>query len=201
MNSNEYRFSEAVVTLLKGIVNEATDTRMWNTILDQQVYIENYVSKIGLKLMIHKQDGYAYLKQNDYTDDEKSIPRLVTRRQLKYLTSLILVLLRKELMDLNKNIDSGRYIISKSSIIEKVRPYLKGTNDEAKQRKEIETEINAIEKMGFIRLLKNSNDEYEISSLLRGFVDAQWLQDLDEKLKGYRDYVKGNSKTGEFVDE
>ena len=176
MNSNEYRFSEAVVTLLKGIVNEATDTRMWNTILDQQVYIENYVSKIGLKLMIHKQDGYAYLKQNDYTDDEKSIPRLVTRRQLKYLTSLILVLLRKELMDLNKNIDSGRYIISKSS-------------------------INVIEKMGFIRLLKNSNDEYEISPLLRGFVDAQWLQDLDEKLKGYRDYVKGNSKTGEFVDE
>jgi len=104
-------------------------------------------------------------------------------------------------MDLNRNSDSGRYVIFKSSIIEKVRPYLKDTNDEAKQRKEIETEINAIEKMGFIRLIKNSNDEYEIIPLLRGFVDAQWLQDFDEKLRDYMDYAKGNSKAGEFADE
>lgn len=201
MNSKEYEFSEAVVALLKGIVNESTDTRIWNTILEQQVYIEDYVSKIGLRLMIHNQDGYAYLKQNDYGEDEKSIPRLVTKRQLKYLTSLILVLLRKELIELNKSSDLGRYVISKASIIEKIRPYLKDTNDEAKQRKEIETEIHAIEKMGFIRLLKNANEEYEIIPLLRGFVDAQWLQDFDEKLKAYVDYAKGDSKTGEFADE
>lgn len=200
MNSGEYEFSEAVIALLKGIVNEA-DTRIWNTILEQQVYIEDYVSKIGLRLMIHSQDGYAYLKQNDYVDDEKALPRLVTKRQLKYLTSLILVLLRKEVIELSKNSDLGRYVISKASIIEKVRPYLKDTNDEAKQRKEIETEINAIEKMGFIRMLKNSNDEYEIIPLLRGFVDAQWLQDFDEKLKAYVDYVKGDSNKGETTDD
>lgn len=201
MDSNEYRFSEAVVALLKGIVNEASDTRIWNTIMEQQVYIESYVSKIGLRLMIQSQDGYAYLKQNDDGENDKSIPRLITRRQLKYLTSLILVLLRKELIELNKNSDLGRYVISKESIIEKVRPYLKDTNDEAKQRKEIETEINAVEKMGFIRLLKNSNDEYEIIPLLRGFVDAQWLQEFDEKLKAYVSYAKGDSTTGEIADE
>lgn len=201
MDSNEYRFSEAVVALLKGIVNEASDTRIWNTIMEQQVYIESYVSKIGLRLMIQSQDGYAYLKQNDDGENDKSIPRLITRRQLKYLTSLILVLLRKELIELNKNSDLGRYVISKESIIEKVRPYLKDTNDEAKQRKEIETEINAVEKMGFIRLLKNSNDEYEIIPLLRGFVDAQWLQEFDENLKAYVSYAKGDSTTGEIADE
>lgn len=201
MDSNEYRFSEAVVALLKGIVNEASDTRIWNTIMEQQVYIESYVSKIGLRLMIQSQDGYAYLKQNDDEENDKSIPRLITRRQLKYLTSLILVLLRKELIELNKNSDLGRYVISKESIIEKVRPYLKDTNDEAKQRKEIEAEINAVEKMGFIRLLKNSNDEYEIIPLLRGFVDAQWLQEFDEKLKAYVNYAKGDSTTGEIADE
>lgn len=192
MNPNEYNFSEAVISLLKGIVNEASDERIWNTVLEQQVYIENYVSKMGLRLMIHAQDGYAYLKQNDYADEEKPLPRLMTKRQLKYLTSLILVLLRKELIELGRNTDLGKYVISKESIIEKVCPYLKDTNDEVKQRKEIETEINAIEKMGFIRLLKNSNDEYEIIPLLRGFVDAQWLGDFDKKLQAYSDYAKGD---------
>ena len=201
MDLNEYAFSEALIALLKGIVNEASDVRIWNTILEQQVYIEDYVSKIGLQLIISNQDGYAYLTQIDYREEQKPLPRLVTKRQLKYLTSLILVLLRKELIEMNKNSDLGRYVISKTSIIEKVLPYLKDTNDEAKQQKEIETEINAIEKMGFIRLIKNSNDDYEIIPLLRTFIDAQWLQDFDEKLKTYIDYAKGDSETGEIADE
>ena len=201
MDLNEYAFSEALIALLKGIVNEASDVRIWNTILEQQVYIEDYVSKIGLQLIISTQDGYAYLKQIDYGEEQKPLPRLMTKRQLKYLTSLILVLLRKELIEMNKNSELGRYVISKTSIIEKVLPYLKDTNDEAKQRKEIETEINAIEKMGFIRLIKNSNDDYEIIPLLRTFIDAQWLQDFDEKLKAYIDYAKGDSETGEIADE
>ena len=201
MDSNEYLFSEAVVTLLKGIVNQASDTRIWNTILEQNVYIESYVSKIGLRLIIQREDGYAYLKQNNGEEDGKSIPRLINRRQLKYLTSLILALLRKEMMELNKNSDLGRYVISKESIIERMGPYLKYTNDEVKQRKEIESEINAIEKMGFIRLLKNSNDEYEILPVLRGFVDAQWLQEIDEKLEEYANYAKGATNTGDIADE
>ena len=201
MDLNEYAFSEALIALLKGIVNEASDVRIWNTILEQQVYIEDYVSKIGLQLIISNQDGYAYLTKIDYREEQKPLPRLITKRQLKYLTSLILVLLRKELIEMNKNSELGRYVISKTSIIEKVLPYLKDTNDEAKQRKEIETEINAIEKMGFIRLIKNSNDDYEIIPLLRTFIDAQWLQDFDEKLKAYIDYAKGDSETGEIADE
>ena len=201
MDLNEYAFSEALIALLKGIVNEASDVRIWNTILEQQVYIEDYVSKIGLQLIISNQDGYAYLTQIDYREEQKPLPRLITKRQLKYLTSLILVLLRKEVIEMNKNSDLGRYVISKTSIIEKVLPYLKDTNDEAKQRKEIETEINAIEKMGFIRLIKNSNDDYEIIPLLRTFIDAQWLHDFDEKLKTYIDYAKGDSETGEIADE
>ena len=135
MDINEYAFSEAVIALLKGVVNEASDVRIWNTILEQQVYIEDYVSKIGLQLIISTQDGYAYLKQIDYGEEQKPLPRLMTKRQLKYLTSLILVLLRKELIELNKNSDSGRYVISKASIIEKVLPYLKNIAPMLKYRR------------------------------------------------------------------
>lgn len=196
MNTDEYAFSEALIALLKGVVSEAADTKIWNTLMEQQVYIEDYVSKIGLQLIIHRQDGYAHLKQIEYESEEKALPRLISKRQLKFLTSLILVLLRKELIELNKNTDLGRYTISKAAIIEKVRPYMKDTNDEAKQKKEIEAEIGSIEKMGFLRLLKHSNDDYEIIPLIRGFVDAQWLEDFDKKLNEYREYAKGESTDG-----
>ncbi len=197
MEKSDYEFSVAVVALLKGIVSEATHSKIWNTILENQIYIEEYVSRIGLRLIIQHQDGYAYLKQREYEDDEMEIPRLVSRRQLKYLTSLILVLLRKELIELNKGEISERNIISKAEIIEKVKPYLKDTNDEAKQKKEIETEIKRIEDIGFIRLLKNSSDRYEILPLVRGFVDAQWLENFDYKLMEYMDYGRGIKKAGE----
>ena len=30
--------------------------------------------------------------------------------------------------------------------------------------------------------------------ILKTFVDAQWLADLDERLKGYRDHIAGTDK-------
>ncbi|PID67206.1 MAG: hypothetical protein CR959_01385 [Fusobacteriales bacterium] len=180
--------SVAIVSLLKGVVNENTHVKIWNTILDNKIYINDYVSKIGLKLTIFEQDGYAYLEQREYEDDENPIPRLVSKRQLKYLTSLILVLLRKELIELHKDSIVERNIISKEQIIEKVSPYLKDTNDEVKQKKEIATEIKRIEEMGFIRSLKKSVDSYEILPIIRGFIDAQWLENFDDKLNDYMVY-------------
>ncbi len=189
INKEDYEISVALVALLKGIVSETSNVKVWHMIIENRPYIEEYFSKIGLRLFI--QDGYAYLRQRKYEDDEKEIPRLVSKRQLKYITSLILVLLRKELIELNKDDIMERNIISKIQIIEKVKPYIKDTNDEAKQKKEIETEIKRIEDMGFIRKLKNYSDRYEILPIMKGFIDADWLENLDDTLKVYMQYQAG----------
>ncbi|AYZ74416.1 DUF4194 domain-containing protein [Fusobacterium necrophorum] len=191
MDKNIYEFSVAVVTLLKGVVNESTQTKIWNTIIENQIQIEDYISKMGLTLMVQTQDGYAYVKQREYKDDEMEIPRLISRRQLKYNTSLLLVLLRKEYAESNKEESIGRSIFSKKQILEKMRTFLKDTNDEAKQKKEIEQEIKRVEELGFIRALKNSEEQFEILPLIRGFVDAQWLENFDEKLEEYANYGLG----------
>lgn len=39
--------------------------------------------------------------------------------------------------------------------------------------------------MGFIRFLRNSKDTFEVQKILKAFVDAQWLNEFDLRLKEY----------------
>ncbi len=180
-------FSKTLVALFKGVVSENKQTKEWSVIISNQVKIEDYIMKLGLTLVIQKQDGYAYLKQRVYEDDEIEIPRLIAKRPLGFSTSLILVLLRKEFAEMNKIGVNERFVLSENDIIEKVKPYMKETNDEVKQRKDIIRCIKQVEDMGFLIRLKET-DQFEIVSLIRGFVDAQWLEDFDEKLLEYKNY-------------
>ncbi len=188
MDKNNLSFSTVLVALFKGFVNEATQPKFWNDILENQMRIEDYVSQIGLTLVIQNQDGYAYLKQRSYANEEQEIPRLVRKHQLSFGISLILVFLRKELIEINKSGSNERFIISKQEIEEKVRHYVKDSTDEIKSKREIESNLKKIEEMGFIRSLKDSNTQYEILPIIRGFVDAQWLEDFDDKLQEYMNY-------------
>lgn len=201
MDKNNLSFSTSLVALLKGFVNETTQPKLWNNILEKQMQIEDYVSKIGLTLVIQGQDGYAYLMQRKYYNEEEELPRLISKRQLSFGISLMLVLLRKELMEINKSNSDERFIISKQEIEEKVRPYLKDSTDEIKLKREIESNIKKIDEMGFIRRLKDSNTQYEILPIVRGFVDTQWLEDFDGRLQEYMDYYSITPQQGDEENE
>lgn len=190
-DSKSIEFSSALVALLKGVVNREGQTKQWNTIVTQTANIEDYMSKIGLTLMLDQTDGYAYLKQQEFTEETAEIPRVVPRHQLSYPVSLLLVLLRKQLLEFDTQSGDDRNIISKQDIIEKMRPYLKDTTNEVKQIKEIESNIKRIEEMGFIRALKGSEPQYEVLRIIRSFVDAGWLSEMDSRLNAYREYQLG----------
>lgn len=188
MEDDDLLFSSAVVALFKGVVYETGKDKIWTTIKDKQAIIEDYVSKIGLTLVIHSEDGYAYLKQRTYENEEKAIPRLIAKRQMNFTTSLVLVILRKEMIEIHKRGNDERFIMSRALLIDKMLPYLKETTDEVKQKKEIEATLNKIAEMGFIRFLDNKDKDFEILLTVRGFVNAQLLKDIDAKLKEYMDY-------------
>lgn len=187
-------FSVALVALLRGIVSREGQTKQWNTIVTQTANIEDYVSKIGLTLMLDETDGYAYLKQREPTDEISEIPRLIPRHQLSYPVSLLLVLLRKQLLEFDTHSADERNIISKQEIIEKVLPFLKDTSNEAKQIKEIEGYIRRVEEMGFIRSINGAEPKYEVLRIIRSFVDAGWLSKMDSLLNAYREYALGETE-------
>lgn len=188
MNNDDFLFSSAIVSLLKGVVYATGKDKIWETVKEKQTSIEDYVSKMGLTLVVHNEDGYAYLQQRVYDNDEKAIPKIVAKRQMNFITSLALVLLRKEMIELNKIGNGERFIMSKQLFIDKMLPFFKNATDEVKQKREIEITLNKLAEMGFVRFLDNKDDDFEILLIVRGFVNAQLLEDVDTKLKEYMEY-------------
>jgi hypothetical protein len=184
-------FSRAVVALCKHVVFKEVEPEHWEVITAQKNKIEDYVSKMGLTLIVDEMDGYGYLKQRSYEDGEEEIPRLVPRHSLSYPVSLLLVLLRKQLLEFDSSTGDQRLIVTKEQITERMSLFLRDTTNEAKLVRDIEKYIDRIEKMGFLRRLRGRDDTFEVQRIIRSFVDARWLRDFDELLAEYQSYADG----------
>lgn len=195
---DDLAFSRAMVALFKNVVFKEAEHEHWEVITKQKNKIEDYVSKIGLTLIVDEMDGYGYLKQRSYGEGEEEIPRLVPRHALSYPVSLLLVLLRKQLLEFDSTTGDQRLIVTKQQIAERMSLFLRDTTNEAKLLGDIDKHIERIEKMGFLRRLRGSEDSFEVQRILRSFVNAEWLNHFNERLEAYKRYVSGGElKEGE----
>ena len=184
-------FSRAIVALCKHVIAKETDSKLWDVVVAQRGRIEEYVSKMGLALMVDEMDGYAYLRQRVYESSEEEIPRLVPRHALSYPVSLLLLLLRKQLLEFDSISGDQRLILTKEQIAERMRLFLRDTTNEAKLLKEIDSHIGRVETLGFLRRLRGKDDTFEVQRIIRSFINAEWLQTFNEKLEEYRQHAEG----------
>ncbi|QVL47032.1 MAG: DUF4194 domain-containing protein [Thiocapsa sp.] len=190
--------SALVIGLLKGVIYREGDERLWGTLLDLQARVRDYVSVLGLELVLDEAEGYAFLKSRAETAEDEAapkLPRLVARRPLSFPVSLLLALLRKKLAELDAGGAETRLVLSRDEIVELVRVFLPQSSNEARLIDQIETHINKVVELGFLRRLKTAGgtargpDSYEVRRILKAFVDAQWLADFDARLAVYRAQV------------
>ena len=196
MNEINVELSNAYISLLKGVIIKENKEKIWDTILNYRNQIEDYFRQLGLTLKLYEEEGYCYLQQIE-DDETDNLLKLVPKVSLSLHLSLLLVSLRKYMLESTANGDE-KIIISKEEIFIKMKNYLKETSNEIKQEKEITSYIKKVEDMKFIRKLKNSDNKYEILRLLASFVDAQWLDDLDKRIIEYKEHIE---KGGGIEDE
>ena len=196
MNEINVELSNAYISLLKGVIIKENKEKIWDTILNYRNQIEDYFRQLGLTLKLYEEEGYCYLQQIE-DDEANNLLKLVPKTQLSLHLSLLLVSLRKYMLESTANGDE-KIVISKEEIFIKMKNYLKETSNEIKQEKEITSYIKKVEDMKFIRKLKNSDNKYEILRLLASFVDAQWLDDLDKRIIEYKEHIE---KGGGIEDE
>lgn len=196
MNEINIELSNAYISLLKGIITKENKEKVWDTILNYRNQIEDYFRQLGLTLKLYEEEGYCYLQQIE-DDETNNLLKLIPKTQLSLHLSLLLVTLRKYMLESTANGDE-KIVISKEEIFIKMKNYLKETSNEIKQEKEITSYIKKVEEMKFIRKLKNSDDKYEILRLLASFVDAQWLDDLNKHILEYKEHIE---KGGGIEDE
>ena len=190
-HSEDLALSRTLIELFKNVVFKEVDQEQWEVISMHKNKIEDYVTKIGLTLIVDEMDGYAYLKQRSYGEGEEEIPRLVPRHPLSYPVSLLLVLLRKQLLEFDSTTGDQRLILTKQQIAERMSIFLRDTTNEAKLVGDIDKHIDRVEKMGFLRRLRGNEDSFEVQRILRSFVNAEWLSHFNERLEAYQRYANG----------
>jgi hypothetical protein len=185
--------SRPLVALIKGVVFKNNDPALWHLLEEGQMALRDYVRVIGLDLMLDTAEGYAWLATRKPEEGEDPLPRLVGRRQLSYPVSLIIALLRKKMAEQDAAGEDPRLILSVEEITDMVRVFLPASGNEAKMMDQINTHLNKIADLGFIRRLKDEKDKIEVIRILKAFVDAQWLSELDDRLKQYQEHLTEGS--------
>ena len=177
--------SVAVVNLLKGPVYRDTHERPWALLLSHRSEVTDYVAVLGLQVHVDEAEGYAYLRSRPADEGTDDTPRLVARRPLSFSVSMLLALLRRRLAEFDASSSDTRLVLSRDQMVEMLRLYLPETTNEARLVDNIETNINRVVEMGFLRRLRGQNDLYEVRRIIKAYVDGQWLSDFDARLEEY----------------
>jgi hypothetical protein len=186
--------SLAVTQLMKGVVYRDTHERAWRALLGRQPQVRDHVAVMGLVVAIDEAEGYAFLRSrpDDEAEETSGIPRLVPRRALSFHVSLLLALLRKKLAESDARDGDTRLILTREQIVETVRLFLPETSNEARLVERIDAIVNKIVELGFLRPVADQQ-AFEVRRILKAFVDAQWLSELDRRLAAYAAELEGES--------
>ena len=186
--SNIKPYSKAIVKLLKGIV-EYNDP-VWNDILIYQSDIQNYLSVIGLNLIVKKDEGFAFVKQA-VLDDEKTL-NLVTRRQLGFEVSVILIILRQMLEDFEMNptdSQADEKYVTPSQIKDEVELFLPSRFNQIKFKQDLDNYISKVIDLGFLVASKQTDTgtetRYKIHRIIKEKITLDALNDFKKKLHDY----------------
>ena len=212
--------SGVVVPLLKGVVYRENDATLWNALVHGQARVRDYVAVLGLELALDEAEGHAFLRSRpdgeapapgeagagEASDDGSRAPRLVVRRPLSFPVSLLLALLRRKLAELDAGGGDTRLVLTRDDIVEMVRLFLPDTSNEARLVDRIDTHLNRVVELGFLRRMKSgagapagagAGTTFEVRRILKAFVDAQWLAEFDTRLAAYRALVEGGDDRGD----
>jgi hypothetical protein len=188
-----HNLSSVVIPLLKGVVYQENAPEQWNALMALQAQTRDYISVLGLELILNEAEGYAFLRSKQEIENEESgkLPRLIARRQLSFPVSLTLALLRKKLAEFDAKGGDTRLVLSREEIVDAMRIFFPAGSNETRLIDQIETHLSKVVDLGFIRPMKGQDGMFEVRRILKAYVDAQWLSEFDQRLQGYRSFLAG----------
>ena len=179
-------YSKAIILLLKKTVEKGSP--VWEDIINYQIEIQEYLAVIGLELILKKDEGFAFVKQIVFDDD--TTLNLVSRRQLGFEASIVVIVLRQLLEDYDNNpveTQSTDRIITSNEIKDEVRLFLPQNYNRVKLEKDLDTCIQKVADLGFLKEMKRNGDEvrYKIHRIIKEKVMLEDLDTFKKKLEEY----------------
>ena len=189
LEKNSKPYSKAIVRLLKSTVEN--NSNVWEEVINYQNEIQEYISQIGLELILKKDEGFAFLKQLE--DSEGNTHGLVQRRQIGFETSIVLVVLRQSLEEFDSN--PTQFAIEKfitdSEIKDELEIFLQEGYNKLKFKKELDKYIRNVVELGYLKEInkKDNESKYQIHRIIKEKITLDILQDFKTKLQEYVESV------------
>ncbi len=182
-------YSKAIVKLLKSTVER--NSNIWEDVLHYQKEIQEYLAKIGLELIVKKDEGFAFVKQ--FEDSEGNTLGLVQRRQIGFETSIVLVVLRQSLEDFDNNPTqlATEKFITDSEIKDELELFLPEKYNKAKFLKDLDKYIKSAVDLGYLKEISKKDNEtkYQIHRIIKEKVTLDILQEFRNELEKYVESV------------
>lgn len=201
------RLGALVVPLLRGVIYRDEDPRRWQSLLELQSRVRDHVAVVALELVLDESEGHAFLRSRARDEDDEAttaVPRLIPRRPLSFPVSLLLALLRRRLVEFDTSGTETRLVLTRSDIVEMLRLFLPDASDEARLVDQVDTHLNKVVELRFVRKLKAGREagtaaepRYEVLRIIRAFVDAEWLDDFDSRLAAYATALAAETDSAE----
>lgn len=190
-HTDQATIGQPAVRLLRGILYRER-TEAWDLLLRYRGRLEEYFTTLGLIVIVDEAEGYAYLRQRPETAESTEaiqadkFPRLMSRRKLSYPITLLLVLLRKRLLDFETLGNESRLVVSERDVIEMMRIYWSELEtNERKREDQLIVHLKRLVKYGFLKPLKAEKGRYEVNNILKAYVPIEELKTILERLQAY----------------
>ncbi len=185
LEQNTTPYSKAIVKLLKGVVERSSN--VWDDIINYQIEIQEYISKIGLELIVKKDEGFAFVKQ--FEDNEGKTLGLVQRRQIGFETSIVLVVLRQSLEEFDSNPTqlATEKFITDAEIKEELELFLQEGYNKLKFQNDLNSFIKRVVELGYLKEISKKDNEtkYQIHRIIKEKITPDILQEFKTKLQAY----------------
>ena len=188
--TDEHATASAIIRLMQGVIYRESDEDTWATLDRSGAGVRDHFATIGVDVVVDQDEGYAFLRSRPDVEGEGALPRLVRRRTLSYSGSLLLVLLRKRLIEFETAGTEGRLVLTTEQIVEMLRLFQAESTNDARIVDNVESTIKRASELGFIRQLRGQTHHWEVRRILKAYVDAETLSDFAGKLQEYASGVR-----------
>lgn len=165
--------------------NDAT----WSLLQTWQSDIDRYFFTIGLHVFVDFADGYAFLEQCEFDEEEEPLPKLIAERPLTIQDSLLCVLFREALdqFDTSQN-QSVNLVMTTSEIKDRLDTFFTEKKDQTKVFKKLDESLNRLKELTFIKEIDAGSSHqidrtFEIRRILKAKVNAEFISEFRDKLK------------------
>ena len=161
------------------------DREEWLTLRGHLDEVRRYFREIGQELVFDEAEGYAFIRQLEF-DGEERVPRLVQRRPLSYAATLLLVMLREELLRFDAApADSTRLVKTRVELRNLITDFFPDSTNQVRDTSRLDTAIKTLVELGFLRALNATADQdaFEVMRIIKARLAPTDLETIKKRLR------------------